>query len=57
MKFLSLLWQFYAFVIMTIFEMVTNMANEVMYTLADNEVYGEISKVRNVEQGPDEISL
>lgn len=57
MKFLSLLWQFYAFVIMTIFETVTNMANEVMYTLADNEAYGEISKVRNVEQGPDEISL
>lgn len=57
MKFLSLLWQFYAFVIMTIFETVTNMANEVMYTLADNEAYGEISKVRNVEQGPGEISL
>lgn len=57
MKFLSLLWQFYAFVIMKIFETVTNVADEVMFTLADNEVYGEISKVRNVEQGPDEISL
>lgn len=57
MKFLSLLWQFYAFVIMKIFETVTNVADEVKFTLAENEVYGEIFKVRNVEQGPDDISL
>lgn len=54
MEFLSLLWQFFAFVIMAIFDTVTNVANEVMFTLADNGVYG---KVRNVEQGPDEILL
>lgn len=49
MEFFSLLWQFFAFVTMAIFETVTNVANEVMFTLADNEVYGKIPKVRNVE--------
>lgn len=48
MKFFSLLWQFFAFAIMTIFETVKNVANEVVFTLADNEVYGKISMVRNV---------
>lgn len=48
MKFFSLLLQFFAFAIMTIFESVKNVANE---------VYGNNFMVRNVEQGIDEILL
>lgn len=47
MELFSLLWQLFAFVIMTTFETVANVADEVMFTLADNEVYGKIARVRN----------
>ena len=55
MELFSLLWQLFAFVIMTTFETVANVADEVMFTLADNEVYGKIARVRNPKQGPVQI--
>lgn len=47
MQSFSLLWQTFAFVV------VTNVANHVMSTFEDNEVYGKIAKVRNFKRGLD----
>ena len=55
MELSSLLWQFFAFAIMTSFEIVTKVADELMFTLEDNDVYGKIVKVRNLPQGPDQV--
>lgn len=46
MELLSLVWQVIAFTIMTSFEMVTKIADEVMFTFEDYEVYGKTVKVR-----------
>lgn len=44
-----------AFVIVTSFEIVTKVADEIMVTLEDYEVYGKTVKVRNFQQGPVQI--
>lgn len=46
MEFLSLLWQVFAFMIMTSFEILVRVVDEVMFTFEDNEVYSKIVKVR-----------
>lgn len=48
MEFFNLLWNIFAFVIMTTFEIVANAANEVMFTLENKDVYGKIAKVRKL---------
>lgn len=50
MQSFSLLWQTSA-----AFVVVTNVANHVMSTPEDNEVYGKIAKVRNFKRGLDQI--
>lgn len=55
MELFSLFWQAFVFVIMTIFESVANVADEVMFTIEDYEVPGKIAKVRHFQQGPDQI--
>lgn len=55
MELFGLFWQVFAFVIMTIFQSVANVADEVMFTLEDYEVSGKIAKVRHFQQGPDQI--
>lgn len=50
MQSFSLLWQIFA-----AFVVVTNVANHVMSTPEDNEVYGKIAKVRNFKRGLDQI--
>ena len=52
MEFFNLLWKIFAFVIMTTFEMAANVADEVMFTLEDNDVYGKIIKVRKLQSRP-----
>lgn len=47
MEFCSLLWNIFAPVITTIIELVANLADEVMFSLDDNEVYSKIARVRN----------
>lgn len=49
MELFSFLWQVIVLVIMTSFEIVTNVADEVMFTLEDYEVYGKTVKVRNFQ--------
>lgn len=51
MEFFNLLWNLFAFVIMTTYELVANVADEVMFTLEDKDVYGKIAKVRKLSQG------
>lgn len=46
MESFSLLWQVVAFMIMTSFEVVVRVVDEVVFTLEDNEVYDKIVKVR-----------
>lgn len=55
MEIFSLLWQIFALVVLTTFETVANVADEVMFTLEDNEIYDKIVKVRNIKQGPYQI--
>lgn len=55
MELFGLFWQVFVFVIMTIFQSVANVADEVMFTLEDYEVSGKIAKVRHFQQGPDQI--
>ena len=52
MEIFSLLWQIFALVVLTTFETAANVADEVMFTLEDNEIYDKIVKVRNIKQGP-----
>lgn len=49
MEIFSLLWQVIVFMIMTSLEMVTKVADEIMFTFEDYEVYGKIVKVRNIQ--------
>lgn len=55
MEIFSLLWQIFALVVLTTFETVANVADEVMFTLEDNEIYDKIVKVRNIKQSPYQI--
>ena len=40
---------------MTIFKQLANMADEIMFTIEDYEVYGNSVKVRSFNQGLDQI--
>lgn len=46
MEFFSLLWQVFAFMIMTSFDVMVKVVDEVVFTFEDIEVYGKIVKVR-----------
>lgn len=55
MEIFSLLWQIFALVVLTTFDTVANVADEVMFTLEDNEIHDKIVKVRNIKQGPYQV--
>lgn len=50
MEFFGLLWQVFAFVIMTIFEKVAYVVDDIMFNLEDYEVYDKIVRVRSFKQ-------
>lgn len=53
MELFGFLWQIFAFIIMIIFEKLANVADEIMFTLEDYEVYDNIFRVRSFKQDPD----
>lgn len=57
-EFLSLLWRIVAFVIMTMFEKLANVADEILWTIDDYKIYKKnIVKVKRFKQDRDQIHL
>lgn len=52
MELLSLLWQIFAFIMMTIFEKVAYVVDDILFNLEDYEVYDKVVKVRSFKQYP-----
>ena len=52
MEFFGLLWQIFAFVIMTIFKKMAYVVDDIMFNLEDYEVYDKVVEVRSFKQYP-----
>lgn len=52
MEFFGLLLQIFAFAIMTDFDKLANVPNEIMFTIEDYEVYEKIVRVRSFKRYP-----
>lgn len=52
MGLLGLLWQIFAYIMMTIFEKVAYVVDDILFTLEDYEVYDKVFKVRSLKQDP-----
>lgn len=50
MELFGLLWQILAFVIMTVFEKVAYVVDDIMFNLEDYEVYYRVVRVRSFKQ-------
>ena len=52
MELFGLLWQIFAFVILTIYEKVAYLIDDIIFNLEDYEVYDKVVKVRIFKQYP-----